>query len=56
MDIVRFSIENPVKITVGVLLSVLFGLIADASTPVQLTPEHASATQTLWFEVSTEHA
>lgn len=39
MDIVRFSIENPVKITVGVLLSVLFGLIAYASTPVQLTPD-----------------
>jgi hydrophobic/amphiphilic exporter-1 (mainly G- bacteria), HAE1 family len=39
MDLVRFSIDNPVKLTVGVFLSLLFGLIAYVDTPVQLTPD-----------------
>ena len=39
MNIIRFSIENPVKVTVGVILAVLFGGIAYFSTPVQLTPD-----------------
>ena len=38
MDLIRFSIENPVKVTVGVLLIVLFGLVALFSIPVQLVP------------------
>lgn len=39
MDIIRFSITNPVKVSVGVLLLVLFGLIALGTIPVQLTPD-----------------
>jgi len=38
MDYIRFSITNPVKVAVGVLLVLLFGLIALLSIPVQLTP------------------
>ncbi|WP_428389668.1 efflux RND transporter permease subunit [Mucisphaera sp.] len=38
MDIIRFAIDNPVKITVGVILLVLFGWVSLLSTPVQLTP------------------
>ncbi|MFM7833720.1 MAG: efflux RND transporter permease subunit, partial [Planctomycetaceae bacterium] len=39
MDLIRFSIENPVKLTVGVILAMLFGGIAYMATPVQLTPD-----------------
>jgi HAE1 family hydrophobic/amphiphilic exporter-1 len=39
MDIIRYSIANPVKVTVGVLLIVLFGLLSFTLIPVQLTPE-----------------
>ncbi len=39
MDIIRFSIENPVKVAVGVILIVLFGVIALNSVPIQLTPD-----------------
>lgn len=39
MGLIRFSIENPVKVTVAVMLTVLFGLIALFETPVQLTPD-----------------
>ncbi len=39
MNFIKFSIENPVKVTVGVLLIVLFGAMAFFSTPVQLTPD-----------------
>ena len=39
MDVVRFSIENPVKIAVGVILTLLFGLIALTEIPIQLTPD-----------------
>lgn len=39
MDIIKFSIENPVKLTVGVILAMLFGTIAYIATPVQLTPD-----------------
>ncbi len=38
MDIIRWSIEKPVSVTVGVLLVVMFGLIALGALPVQLTP------------------
>ncbi|NJL31154.1 MAG: efflux RND transporter permease subunit [Phycisphaerales bacterium] len=38
MDYIRFCIDNPVKVTVGVLLLVLGGLIALFAIPVQLTP------------------
>lgn len=39
MDLIKFSIDNPVKLTVGVILSLLFGVIAYLATPVQLTPD-----------------
>jgi HAE1 family hydrophobic/amphiphilic exporter-1 len=39
MDIVGFTIKNPVKITVGVLLVLLFGLLALFQIPIQLTPD-----------------
>ncbi|MBN2295501.1 MAG: efflux RND transporter permease subunit, partial [Pirellulales bacterium] len=39
MDPIRFAIQNPVKITVGVILLLLFGVIALANIPIQLTPD-----------------
>ncbi len=39
MDPIRFAIENPVKVAVGVILVLLFGLIALTTVPVQLTPD-----------------
>lgn len=39
MDIIQFSIQNPVKTAVGVILLLLFGVIALARIPVQLTPD-----------------
>lgn len=38
MDIVRWSIGRPVGVAVGVLLVVMFGLIALGEIPIQLTP------------------
>ena len=38
MDFIRFVITNPVKVTVGVLLLLLAGVIALATIPVQLVP------------------
>ena len=39
MDPIRFAIQNPVKITVSVILLLLFGVIALTKIPVQLTPD-----------------
>ncbi|GHT44752.1 multidrug resistance protein [Planctomycetales bacterium] len=39
MDIVRFSINNPVKVAVSVLLTILFGFLALSAVPVQMTPD-----------------
>ena len=39
MGIIRFAVENPVKVTVGVILIVLFGMIAAFQIPIQLTPD-----------------
>ncbi|MGB2819674.1 MAG: efflux RND transporter permease subunit [Phycisphaerae bacterium] len=39
MDIVRFAIENPVKVAVGVILVILFGVLALVAIPVQMTPD-----------------
>ena len=39
MDPIQFSCDNPVKVTVGVILAVLFGTLAFLRTPVQLTPD-----------------
>lgn len=38
MDYVRFSITNPVKVSVGVLLILLFGMISLFAIPIQLVP------------------
>ncbi len=38
MDIIRFAINNPVKVAVGVLLTLLFGLLSLVTIPIQLTP------------------
>ncbi|MEX2213182.1 MAG: efflux RND transporter permease subunit [Phycisphaeraceae bacterium] len=38
MDIIRFSINNPVKVSVGVLLIVMIGVLALLAIPIQLTP------------------
>jgi HAE1 family hydrophobic/amphiphilic exporter-1 len=39
MNLIAACVANPVKVTVGVLLLVLFGGLALVSMPVQLTPE-----------------
>jgi len=39
VDLIRFSIDNPVKVAVGVILVVLFGVIALKAIPIQLTPD-----------------
>ena len=57
MDLIRFSIDNPVKLTVGVILALLFGGIAYLATPVQLTPDVAEpeiTITTLWPGASAE--
>ncbi|MCA9298726.1 MAG: efflux RND transporter permease subunit, partial [Phycisphaerales bacterium] len=38
MDIIRFSIQRPVSIAVGVIIVVMFGLISFGAIPIQLTP------------------
>lgn len=38
MDYIRLAISNPVKVTVAVLLLLLFGLIGLFTIPIQLTP------------------
>lgn len=38
MDIIKFAINKPVTVAVGVILLVMFGLIGLTSIPVQLTP------------------
>lgn len=51
MDLVAAFVKNPVKVSVGVLLVVMFGLLALASMPMQLTPEVQIPTlsiQTTW--------
>ncbi len=39
MDIIGYSIKKPVTVAVGVILVVLFGIIALGRLPVQLTPD-----------------
>ena len=55
MHPIEASIRNPVKVTVGVLLVALFGVIALLNMPMQLTPEVQIPTitvQTRWFGAS----
>jgi HAE1 family hydrophobic/amphiphilic exporter-1 len=39
VDLIRFSIQNPVKVAVGVILVLLFGIISLTAIPIQLTPD-----------------
>lgn len=39
MDIIRFFIHKPVTVAVGVIMTVMFGLIGFQKLPVQLTPD-----------------
>ncbi|MFK7777579.1 MAG: efflux RND transporter permease subunit [Gimesia sp.] len=39
MNLINSIVHNPVKVTVGVLMTVLFGLVALIRMPMQLTPE-----------------
>ncbi len=39
MNIIRFFIHKPVTVAVGVIMTVLFGLIGFQKLPVQLTPD-----------------
>ncbi|NOY65320.1 MAG: efflux RND transporter permease subunit [Nitrospirae bacterium] len=51
MDIVRFSIEKPVTVIVGIILVVLFGLISLGQMPYQLSPtvtEPEITVTTMW--------
>lgn len=51
MPIIQFFCANPVKVAVGVILAVLFGFLALAQTPVQLTPDTSEpeiAIDTIW--------
>jgi len=51
VDVVRFAIEKPVTVSVGVILIVLFGLIGLDRLPYQLTPsveEPEITVTTLW--------
>jgi len=47
LGLVGAFVRNPVKVTVGVLLVVLFGAIALFSMPMQLTPEVVTPTITI---------
>ena len=51
MQFIQAIVDNPVKVAVGVLLTVLFGTVALLRMPMQLTPEVQTPTisiQTLW--------
>ena len=39
MDIIRFFIQKPVTVAVGVIMTVMFGLIGFHKLPIQLTPD-----------------
>ncbi len=39
MDIVKYSLQKPVSVVVGVILIILFGLIGLKQLPIQLTPD-----------------
>lgn len=39
MDIIRYSLDKPVTVAVGVILVILFGVIGLNALPVQLTPD-----------------
>src|SRR3972149_4611044 len=51
MQLIDAFVHSPVKVTVGVLLVALFGVVALQEMPMQLTPEVQTPTitiQTIW--------
>ncbi len=55
MGIIRFAIDNPVKVAVGVILLMLFGTLSTTRIPIQLTPnidEPKVTVETRWFGAS----
>ena len=47
MELVGRLVANPVKVAVGVLMLVLFGVLALMRMPMQLTPEVQTPTITI---------
>src|SRR5688500_600054 len=47
MNLIQGFVDNPVKVTVGVILVLLFGILAMYSMPMQLTPEVEIPTLTI---------
>jgi HAE1 family hydrophobic/amphiphilic exporter-1 len=47
MNLIHAFVHNPVKVTVGVILVLLFGILAMFSMPMQLTPEVEIPTLTI---------
>lgn len=47
MSLIEFFVKNPAKVSVGVLLLVLFGCVALTRMPMQLTPEVQTPTITI---------
>ena len=39
MDIIRLAIQRPIAVIAGVLMAVIFGLVALVSIPIQLAPD-----------------
>ena len=57
MSFIRFAINNPVKVTVGVMLVVLFGFLSVFAIPIQLTPNVDTPTvsiETRWRGASVQ--
>ncbi|MDX1945930.1 MAG: efflux RND transporter permease subunit [Pirellulaceae bacterium] len=55
MNLITTFVHNPVKVTVGVILVLLFGILAMATMPMQLTPEVEIPTltiETVWIGAS----
>lgn len=51
MDIINYSIKKPVTIIVGIILILMFGVIALGKLPYQLTPtvtQPELSVQTIW--------
>jgi HAE1 family hydrophobic/amphiphilic exporter-1 len=47
MNLILGFVQNPVKVTVGVILVLLFGILSMLSMPMQLTPEVQIPTLTI---------
>src|SRR6478752_6933754 len=47
MNLIKTFVHSPVKVTVGVILLVMFGVLALFSMPMQLTPEVQVPTLTI---------